>query len=160
MADPLSVAASIIAVVSAVDTAYKTLAKVRSLRNAQNEILALNNEVADLRVTFSYLDSYIHSHPEKSAQLHPQLLSLSTTLDRAKAQVLALETLLHDRFIKRGPPGSKLKVSGLRWLRAKETVENLQKNLRDRRLDIVTQLTVITAYISSFWPPKFVSIAI
>ena len=147
MADPLSVAASIIAVVSAADTACKTLAKVRSFRNAPNEILALNNEVADLKLIFDCLDAHAHGTPGIAALPHTQLLHLSTLLAKAKAQLLTLENLLHTRFIKSDPGIGKFKVSGLRWIRAKETVENIQRNLRNHRLDIVLQLTTINAYV-------------
>ena len=59
MADPLSIAASIIAVVGAAEGVGKTLTKIRNIRNAPNEILALINEVSDLRVILNDLEGFI-----------------------------------------------------------------------------------------------------
>ena len=49
MADPLSITASIIAVIGAAEGVGKTLTKIRNIRNAPTELLALINEVSDLR---------------------------------------------------------------------------------------------------------------
>ena len=59
MADPLSITASIIAVVGAAECVTKTLAKIRSIRNAPDELLALINEVSDLKIILSDIQNYI-----------------------------------------------------------------------------------------------------
>ena len=53
MADSLSITASIIAVVGAAEGVTKTLDKIKNIRNVSDELLALINEVSDLKAILS-----------------------------------------------------------------------------------------------------------
>ena len=84
MADPLSIAASIIAVVGAAESVTKVLSKIKNMRHAPDELLALINEVSDLRVILSNIHGYVverTQHP-KTSQEGLQLMAI--LLDRAK----------------------------------------------------------------------------
>jgi hypothetical protein len=69
--DPLSVAASVIAVIGAANTAVKSIEKAISLRHAPSEIHALVNEVEDLRALLEDIDSSDISPPKGSLPLLP-----------------------------------------------------------------------------------------
>lgn len=57
--DPLSLTASVITVVGVADAAGRGLKKLIALRGASDAILALNNEISDLRLTLRELDSIL-----------------------------------------------------------------------------------------------------
>ena len=65
MADLLSLTASIIAVIGAAEGVSKTLAKIKSLLNAPDELLALNNEVSDLKIIFNDVQSYVTKYTQR-----------------------------------------------------------------------------------------------
>ena len=90
MADPLSLVASIIAVVGVAETIGKTLSKVKLLRSAPDELLALNNEVADLTMTLRHVESCIKrgNTATPDTELRDSLQHLSTLIKRAKGQLI------------------------------------------------------------------------
>ena len=63
MADPLSVTASVIAVVTAAEDFSETLVKIKNARNAPCEFLALVNEVSDLRIALNDVESNSEDAP-------------------------------------------------------------------------------------------------
>ena len=50
MGDPLSITASVIAILGAADSVRKVLSKIRLLNASPDELLALINEVSDFKV--------------------------------------------------------------------------------------------------------------
>ena len=56
MADPLSIAASVITVIRAAGSIGRTLSKIRSVKDTPNAIHALQNEVSDLRIVLGDVD--------------------------------------------------------------------------------------------------------
>ena len=147
MADPLSIAASVITVIGAADSIGKSLGKVKTLRNAPAEVLALQNEVSDLRivlddVNFCVLDM---GSTETSTRITIRLQHLSELVDRAKSQLLQLDKLLHYDIIKPGSLDGEFKVSRTEWLRAQSAVEAIRQSLRDVKLNIATQMMGINS---------------
>ena len=59
MADPLSITASIIAIVSAAEGIGLALSRMKTLYNAPAEVLAFINELSDLGVVFSQVERHI-----------------------------------------------------------------------------------------------------
>ena len=146
MADPLSLAASIITVVGVADTIGKTLSKIKVLHHAPEELLALNNEISDLKVVLSIVESCINTeHPDTVAISQHLLENMSTLLERAKDRLLQLDQQIHYRFLKSGSLESNYKVFRLEWVKAKTTVENHRQALRDARQNLITQLTLINS---------------
>lgn len=146
MADLLSLAASIITVVGAADTISKTLSKIKILHHAPEELLALNNEVSDLKVVLSSVESYITAeHLDASVTSQDLPRHMSTLLERAKDQLLQLDQLIHYRFLKAGSLDGEYKIFRLEWVKAKSTVENHRQVLRETRQNLVTQLTLINS---------------
>ena len=82
MADPLSLAASIIAVVGAAEGVTKTLAKIKSICNAPYELLALVNKVSDLKIILNHVQNYI-IHNTQRLPVSQELRNLSTLIARA-----------------------------------------------------------------------------
>ena len=91
MADPLSITASIIAVVGAAEGVTKTLAKIKSIRNTPNELLALINEVSDIKVILSDVQNYIIQNTQRSQVFEDELRNMLTLINRAKDKILEFD---------------------------------------------------------------------
>ena len=146
MADPLSLAASIIAVVTAAEGITKTLSKVKLLLNAPDGLLALSNEITDLTVTLRNVNSFISASDTNTAGLpHDVLRQIRSLVDRAKERVLQLDQLIHLQLLKSGSLGGDFEVFRFRWARAKAAVEGHRQALRDIKQNISIQLLLITS---------------
>ena len=144
MADPLSLAASIIAVVTAAEGITKTFSKVKLLRNAPSELLALNNEVTDLTITLRNVNDYMAKNNATSTGIpHNVLEQISALVDSAKQRVMQLNQLIHCQFLKSGSLDGDYKVFRLKWARAKGAVENHRQALRDIKQNILIQILII-----------------
>ena len=145
MADPLSIIASIIAVVGAAEGVAKTLGKIKTIRNAPDELLALINEVSDLKIILSDIQSYV-IHNIQRPQISPEeLRNISTLINRARDKLLELDQLIQYRLIKPDSVSDQIKVSRREWLRARSTIERFRQSLRDIRLNIVTQMVIMNS---------------
>ena len=132
----------------------KTLAKIRNIRNAPEELLALTNEVSDLRIIFSDVQGYIHSTRRspgtpRLAIIQEEVQHMAILVNRAKDKLLELDQLIQYRLTKPESIEGHIKVSRRGWARAKNTIEGFRQSLRDIRLNIVTQMVVINSYILS-----------
>ena len=111
MADPLSLVASIIAVVGAAETISKTLSKIKLLRNAPDGLLALNNEVADFTVLLRTIENHLLStEPQRVAPPLDILDCISALISRAKDRLLQLEQLIHYQLLESGSFDKDYKV--------------------------------------------------
>ena len=143
MADPLSVAASIIAVISAADGVAKTFFYLRKWRNAPNEALVLNNEVSDLRLILGHLERcYVQglNRPPISQDHEGMLVTL---IQHTRDQILKLDKLLQRLVVKGEPTGTNVQISRLGWIKAESTIRHFCQRLRDVRLRIITHLMVL-----------------
>ena len=144
MADPLSITASVIAVVGAAEGVGKTLTKIKNIRNAPSELFALINEVSDLRIILTDIDSYLSQAITRTQPLD-QLQHMTTLLQRAKDRLLQLDELIQYRLIKTDSTLERIKVSRHKWATARDTIESYRQSLRDVRLNIIAQMTVLNA---------------
>ena len=144
MADVLSFAASIIAVLGAAEGVAKTLSRIRSIRNAPDELLALTNEVSDLQIILSDVQGYVRTtQAPQISQEHLQ--HLSKFVNRAKEKLLQLDELVHYKVLKPQSSPDKIKVSKREWLMAVKTIDKFRQSLRDIRLNIVTHMMMINS---------------
>ena len=147
MADPLSITASIIAVVGAAEGVTKTLSKIKNMRHAPDELLALINEVSDLRIILSDIHSYIVENTERPQIPYERLQHVTIFVNRAKEKLLQLDELIQYRLTKPESVTDQIKISRREWARAKTTIERFQQNLRDIRLNIIAQMTVVNSFV-------------
>ena len=146
MADPLSLVASVIAVVGAAESISNSLSKLRLLRNAPDGLLALNNEIADLKILLRTIEGYLSSDQPHRVTIQQDVLDcISILITRAKDHVLQLEQLIHYRFLESGSLEQNYKVFRLRWIRAKDTVESHRRALQDIRQSIQLQLLLVNS---------------
>jgi hypothetical protein len=150
MADPLSLAASIIALTQAAKTAVKACEKLSSLRQASSAICALGNEIIEVRLLVSRVDSLLLAHGQLNEHAEKLCLrqednisSLQRHSDSLKQQLLDLKTLKEYKL--QGPNGEARKFQ---WLRFQHTVDEKQQRLRQAKLDLSSSLAVLTSYSS------------
>ena len=146
MADPLSLSASIIALRGAAEGVSKTLAKLHELRNAPNELLALNNEISDLRIVLNDLERHFRRNANMPYAMEP-LQPMSVLLQRGKDRLLQLDQLIQYKLLKPSSTPERVKVSWRGWIKAKRAVERHRQTLHDTRLNILTQMGVLNAYV-------------
>ena len=152
MADPLSITASIIAVVGAAEGVTKTLRKIRNIRNAPEELLALVREISDIRTVIGDIDNYIQKIQKSQdttspATVQPELQHLVILVTRAKGKLLELDQLVQYRLMKPESIDDHIRVSRREWAGAKHIIEGFRRSLRDIRFNIVTQMMVINSYV-------------
>ena len=110
MADPLSITVSIIAVVGAAEGVTKTLAKIKSIRNAPDELLALIKEVSDLMIILRDLQNYVNQNTHRPQISQEELESISTLINRAKDKLLELDKLIQYKLVKPESITDQIKV--------------------------------------------------
>ena len=76
---------------------------------------------------------------------------MATLLQRAKDRLLQLDELIQYRLVKPNFSFEAIRVSRREWAKAKNTIENFRQSLRDIRLNIITQMTLMNTYVSLFW---------
>ena len=145
MADPLSITASFITVISAVEGISKTFAMIRNVRHAPSEVLALINELSDLRSILEDIERYIIRDTNRLLLPPEQMQTISTLVDKSKDYLLELDQVIQYRLVKVNSTSAELRVSRLKWIAAKQTIGRLRLGLRDIRLNLVTQMIVISS---------------
>ena len=149
MSDPLSIIASVVTLIGTADTILKTLQRFRNLRKAPDEVLALINEVTDLQIVLDDVSGCLSEAGETSTSDTRRLQHMATLINRAKENMLQLEDIMRSVIGKYGSLRDDWKMWRVRWVGAKDPVEVVRQNLRDVRLNIMTQMMVINTYVAS-----------
>ncbi|KAI1373935.1 ankyrin repeat-containing protein-like protein [Hypoxylon crocopeplum] len=126
MADPLSFAASIIAVATLAANITAALSKLRAVNDLPGRLHAINNEVADLEVVLRQVGSVAtkrHALPEGVGQV-----ALSDILHRAEAKLRELDAIVQ-RLIQSCVGTAKFVVRAKAWWTEKPKLEALQEEL-------------------------------
>ena len=123
MADPLSIIASVIAVLGAAESAGKALNRIRDMTNAPDEILALSNEISDLTVVLKHVETYVTGANGAVISLE-HLEHLSLLVRRAQSKLAQLEQIMHDHLPVSGGANRRMSPLRLWWalLKAKSMV--------------------------------------
>jgi hypothetical protein len=140
--DPLSVTASILAIVGAANQVYKGLAKIRALHHAPAELSALINEVSDLRAILSQVATFSSRLEEE--RLRGPVIALKSHLSRARDQLCVVDNLITAELIKVKADGT-VKISRTAWLRLKPDFDLAQRELTGIRVNIGTALGIVTS---------------
>jgi hypothetical protein len=140
--DPLSVTASVLAILGAAGQVTKGLAKIRSIHNAPAELSGLINEVSDLRAIISQVATF--SNRLEDEGLRGPVVALKSHLSRARDQLYALDNLINVELLKVRASGS-VRLSRKAWIRLKPDIELMQLELRGIRVNIGIALGVVTS---------------
>ena len=140
--DPLSLTASLIAIVGATGRISKTIQKIVSIRGAPDVVSALSNEISDLRLVLQAVETLLQ---RGSTFPSPFYSSLRASLDRARAQMLELETIVEYQIMTTAGANNEPKVNRIVWTRRRGQIQRIQDELRLARLDISTVLGAATS---------------
>ena len=150
--DPLSIAASVITVTgAAINVANTTLQLIDLFRNALMEILALRNDITDLKAMVTHMrDEAAHNKYLAALAREAELeipgfesLSESTTLiNRVQIKLSEIDLLLRKTISAKTLTG--VVVKHLSWNRYKGQLRLLHDELRDMKSNLSLSLTART----------------
>ena len=142
MMDPLSITSAIVTLLGAGGQIQKVLKKVVSLKNAPGILLAVNNEITDLRAVVQIFDDLLQSqYNTKDAAPYSQL---SGSLEKVKQTLLTLEQLVSYELtvIVGDDPHPRLDKSV--WLRAEPEFRAIMDQIRDDKTALYRGLALLT----------------
>lgn len=146
--DPLSLTASIIAVVGAGSTIGKGLKKAVAARHMPDVVLALNNEISDLRYIVHDLDDLLRQHDQVAHENRgplPGNASLSSALEHVKQTLLALESLVAYELTTVDSTNGRIKIDWSSWLRAEPKVQKLKDDIHIDRVRLSSALSFLAS---------------
>ena len=151
--DPLSLTASIVAIVGVGGEVAKAVRKLASLKDAPGLILALNNEISDLYLVILAIRD-IYQRQRASFSSSPETLTTDniviSTLTQANDKVLKLKAL-HRRLTSRTTGSSNLNtLNKASWLREQKNVKKIQEDLHTVRLKLSAALGILNSYVAKF----------
>ena len=146
--DPLSVTASILAIIGAASTVGKGLKKITSARRLPGVLLQLNNEVTDLQ----YVVQDVHNLLQQQTQIDGEnggLLStnpsLASALGHAKETLLALESLIAYQLTTIDSRDGTTKIDSISWLRLEPKVKCIKDDIRTDRVRLSSALSLLAS---------------
>lgn len=135
MADPLSVTASALTVIGASSACANFLLEfIKGLRNAPAELLALSNEVNELKIVLNEIKIVCQSIEQEPIPSQEFLDMVSKQLAEAGEILKELDELRKRNSSRR-----------YRWPLNKSKAERLHGKLKDTRSKLLAQLTLPTA---------------
>ncbi|KAI9696194.1 MAG: hypothetical protein M1820_008262 [Bogoriella megaspora] len=148
MADPLSISASVVALVTAVNAARKGLAKLLALHKAPGELTLVLNEITEVQRIISAYRGIVDSSEtcENEGRLSG-VENVRKSISDCKDAVLALEHFVHYKLLldialdNRG----NLKPSKRTWLLRSKELLSLQQDLTERRKQMMEALILFQA---------------
>ena len=146
MADPLSIVASAITLGGAVGAAKKTLDKAKTLFKANDELLALMNELTNIQMIASGLSDEVRQRQDHSSLSQPSITALVSLLDQIKNEIDELEKLIYYRLIKEHKQTGEVKAEKITWAREQSNISSHRDRLRNLKLDLILQLNAVAMY--------------
>ena len=143
MADPLSIVASAITLGGAIGAAKKTLDKAKTLFKANDELLALMNELANIQMIALSLSEEVQRRQDRNSLSQHSITALVSLLDQIKNEVDGLNKLIHYRLIKEHKQNGEVKAEKITWVREQGNISFHRDRLRDLRLDLVAQSNTV-----------------
>ena len=151
--DPLSLTASIIAVVGVSGKAAEAIHKIAVLRGVPDIVLALNNEITDLHLVVSAIQDVLQR--QHNANLPPSLsrsryiASVTSSLQQAIEKVNELEALYNRLKPFISSASSSIKFNKITWLREQPKIRQTLDNLKAVRLKMVGALEILNLYVET-----------
>lgn len=140
MADPLSIVSGIVAVLQGADSLFDLLKKAnRAYWAASDEVLALVNEISDIRLILNEHNNIVEQLNHISEE--PRI-RLNQLLDETKKKILQIEILIQSIFT-RPKDLNETEISKFSWVRKKSQVDKLRRELKDLRQSIAEHFAVI-----------------
>ncbi|KAL2038039.1 hypothetical protein N7G274_009259 [Stereocaulon virgatum] len=140
--DPLSITASTLTVLTALETASQL---IKSYRDAPGQWEALKKEISDVTATVRGVARVIKDNKDKVDTLSNNGSHLTLALSNIREKAQELKSLLRSCVISSSSPSIETKISRISWLKVRSKVQILQAELRDGRLNLSIALATFTA---------------
>ena len=138
--DPLSISASIAALLGAAKQIAIGLDKLASLRGAPAAVLQLNNEVSELRLVLSVAEPLLRKHDQATIFDGAEHSGLQVSIQHAKRSLSDLESVVSNRLMTRMGV-----VDRLGWLKEQDKIQRALTDLRTARLNVTGLLGIVTS---------------
>jgi hypothetical protein len=137
--DPSTIIGSVIALTQAADRIVSLARKVKHYLSAPEEITALIDEISDLGLVLSKLQSTTPVFPIQ------ELPTLQKLLDSSNNTMLQLENMIQHVCVKSIDSGGseELRFRRLTWLKEKRKIDRLRQQLRHSSSLLMLQLVVV-----------------
>lgn len=139
--DPLSLIASIIAIVGAGGSVGKGLKKLASIRHAERDLVLLQDDVSDLQLLVGNVSEIILEF-EKTTK-RPSYQRIVRALERTKSTILDLEKLIVYNLTTTADSHGKLRIDPWAWITHEAAVRNLRTQIGDRERELLTALSFL-----------------
>ena len=140
--DPVSIAASIIAIGGFTTASLKVILKVRG---ASDEVQALINEISDLSAIVKDVEDTV-LHNRKISTETPGFATLCGALTRAKTTINHLHAFVNSVLIKEESMLRNERISRTTWMKHKPQVSKYQRELLAVRTELVQALGLANLY--------------
>ena len=138
--DPLSLTASIIAIVGGGNTVGKGLKKILSASHLPDILLQLNNEVTDLQYTVQDINDLLQLQTQKPLSSYA---SLTSALKFSKQTLLVLESLIAYELTTVDSRNRQTRIDWISWLRVEPKIKRLKEDIRADRVRLSSALTLL-----------------
>lgn len=146
MADPLSITASIAALLQLVDSVAKGVRKFARYKSASLFLQQLNNELSDLRLVIGRIDDVcLQASNEISASAFNRE-SLYRAIHGGKKTILGLERVISGGLLMPSD-GADSKIDRLFWMRKESELRDMLNDLRFAKLSISLAIGVDIMYV-------------
>ncbi|KAI4174725.1 MAG: hypothetical protein LQ343_002096 [Gyalolechia ehrenbergii] len=145
--DPVSVAASLLTLLGAAATAGRALDRLSSLKHAPDHLIALVNEVSDLRVVLHNVRDAV----QVRAKTTQECGNLAHIVHRASVKMSELNRLIYGNLVKTGGTGCNsladedtVKASRRAFLRHSGKIRALKDDLQELKLSLLVAMGTLT----------------
>ena len=140
--DPLSICASVLAILAAGGKVSNGLRRLVSLKDAPSTLLSLENDVTTVRDAVLDIDNLLLQLPEELKSNLPS--SLTNALNQARTTILEVEqSVAYDLTVITGD-GQQHRIDKSRWLQGNKRIRSLVQNLRSDRVVLNGALANLT----------------
>ena len=147
--DPLSLAASVIAVATLAAQTCNTFAKLRGLHRAiPGRLHALNNEVVDIELVLHQVAALVRER-ELLPSIHREPANIQHLLDEAKAKLDELRAIVN-RLCDTCIDAKTSIFRGYRWHKEQERLQGLQNGINSVKCSLNIFLGASHSYVSPF----------
>ena len=144
--DPLSLTASIIAIVGVSAQSVKVLRRLISLGDAPLLASALNNELSDLRLNVLAVQELFTRHSsgsEDTALDQNAIISVVACLKRANTLVVELDCLLSPLLVLLSRPDNAMPKKWIAWMKVESRLKRFVQDLYNVRVALNTALGIL-----------------
>ena len=143
--DPLSLTASIIAIIGVGGSLAKTIRKLASAQQAPRLAMALSNELSDLCLIVTVVQKVLETQQPIEDSFNA---SIASSLTEAHEKAMELRTV-HDDLVSTTSKTKGLRpFSKIRGVWDPKKIRKIQQDLRSVRLKLVGSLGVLNSYVN------------